>query len=433
MVNIYENVLYNYQKQVVDESLKHKRFFLALEPGLGKTLTSLAIAQIKGYKKIIVVCQKSKIEDWSEDIEKFLEQKITPLTGNKKKDDKLIKNFTDGAIIASYQTIWRRNIKLDESFIMIIDESQYLKSHTTSIGKWGAENCENVGDVLLLSGSPQNKPEDMFNQMVMLGMNLNWKQFGEMFFIIKEVKYPGARWPVKTIAGYRNVDKLFEAFKTQSFSMKTEDAIDLPKQNFADIKLVHEKKKVYDFVKKEMIYEDLEISSGGVLFLRLRQLSSGYIESYTEISNHKKDALKDLLESNERSFVIFYNFVQELEDIKDVCKKLKIDVYECNGSTKNYDQARTTNKRFVIAGQYQSAAEGHNWQFVQNQLYYSPPVSFMKYKQSLARIHRIGQTKPVFYYHFITINTVEQKMYNNLKQGKDYDEKIFANDCENTN
>ncbi|MCS5736487.1 UNVERIFIED_CONTAM: hypothetical protein RF648_17900 [Kocuria sp. CPCC 205274] len=76
---------------------------------------------------------------------------------------------------------------------MIIDESQYLKSRKSKIGKWGALNAKLCGGVLLLSGTPQNAFHDLYNQMVMLGMDMKYSEFENEFCEIKEVKLPTAR------------------------------------------------------------------------------------------------------------------------------------------------------------------------------------------------------------------------------------------------
>lgn len=429
MKDIYKDILYNYQKKVVDSSMGHDKYFLALEPGTGKTYTSLSIVQRKKYKKLVVVCQKSKIWDWQGDIDDTLGMKTAVLEGNKTKDIKTLSDFNEGAIISSYATIWRRDVVIDKDTALIIDESQYFKGSfrgkTSKLSKWGVQHSKEAGLVLLLSGTPINKPHDLFYQMKMLGMEMDKNEFAERFVIEDEQKFPGARWPVKVIIGYRNLDLLYKAFDSQKYSLKTKDALDLPKQNFIWMKLKHDRINLYNNVMKHKAYKDLDIPSDGVLFLRARQLASGYIADEIGLSNHKKVALKELLESNENNFVIFYNFIQELSDIKEVCKELDIKVFESNGETKNDYDAKEYNGRFIIAGQYISSAEGKNWQFVNHQVYYSPPISFMKYKQSLARIHRVGQNEHVFYYLFKTIGTVENKIYNSIKRGEDYDEKLF--------
>lgn len=427
MINLYKDMLYKYQKDAVEYAADKQKFGLFFEPGLGKTVTSLSIAQEKEYKKILVVCQKSKILDWQQDIENYLGMKTATLSSGKAKNNKILNSFTDGALVVNYESVWRYDIKLDESWIIIIDESQYLKSRTSKIGKWGAKAAKKVGSVLLLSGTPMNKYEDLYNQLVMLGLEMPYKDFEDKFCHTKEIKLPTSRWPFRVITGYKNIDLLMQGLRAVSTTMKTEEAIDLPKQTFTDLHLVNEKQKTYDSVLKYSAYDDLEIPNPGVLFMRLRQLSSGYIEHYTDISKHKKEALRDFFNSNTNNVNIFYNFTQELNDIKEIAKEFDIKVFEFNGQVKNGYEGKDCKDRFIIASQYQSAAEGLNLQFLSNQLYYSPPTSFMKYKQSLARVHRVGQTKPVFYYRFITEKSIEKKMYKNLEKGKDYDEKVFEN------
>lgn len=439
-MNIYKDILYEYQKKVVDVSLKHDNFFLALAPGTGKTLTSLSIFQERGFKKLLVVCQSSKLYDWEKEITKTLGIKTLVLDGGVDKDERSIKEFKEGAIIVAYGTSWRRKQlekMLNKEWFMIVDESQYLKNHKSKIGAWGINVSEKMKHTLLLSGTPVNAPEDMYAQMKILGMNMTWKEFSDRFLIIEEKTFQGSRWPAKIIVGYNKeeVDLLFKAFETQSIAIKTEDVIDLPMEVWTDINLKHDKIKEYRKINKPisqggMVYEELIIPSAGVLFLRNREMASGYIEQYKGISNHKKVALQELLETNPNNFLIFYSFVQELEDIKEVCKNMGIEIYEFNGAVKNGYDSRNSNKRFIIAAHYITAAAGLDLQHLNNTLYYSPPLSFIDYKQSWARTRRIGQKERCFYYKFITNGTVEEKIYRNLNEGKDYDEKVFERDFE---
>lgn len=436
MKNIYKDILYEKQKLAVDKSLEQESFFLALEPGAGKTLTSLSVFQERGFKKLLVVCQTSKLTDWEKEIKETLGIKTLVLDNGVDKDERNIKEFTEGAIIVAYGTSWRRKSltkMLDKEWFIIIDESQYLKNHKSKIGAWGIDVSSKVKHTLLLSGTPVNVPEDMYAQMKILGMEMTWKEFSDAFLIIEEKTFQGSRWPAKVIVGYKNLDLLFKAFETQSIAIKTDDIMELPMEVWTDINLKHDKIKEYRKVNRPisqggMVYEELIIPSAGVLFLRNREMASGYIEQYKGISNHKKVALQDLLETNPNNFLIFYSFVQELEDIKEVCKNMGIEVYEFNGATKNGYDSKHSKKRFVIAAHYITGAAGLNLQHLNNTLYYSPPLSFIDYKQSWARTRRIGQTERCFYYKFVTNGTVEEKIYRTLAEGKDYDERVFERD-----
>lgn len=428
MRDLYNEVLYDFQKKATDSATGKDRFALWMEPGTGKTFTSLSIFQRSKLPKLVVICQNSKKVDWEEDVGLNLGIETRVLGNGKDKDNKILAEWNSGALVVNYETAWRREIPFDSDTFLIIDESQYLKSHKSKIGKWGVSASRQVGKLLLLSGTPSSDNYGFFNQLTMLGMTMKHKDFRDMFCLTELVQYPGVRFSSIKVTGDKNTDYLFEQMKAISFKIKTEEALELPDEVFTDIRLTHDKKKDYDKIMKTSTYKDVEIPSPGVLFLRLAQMSSGFVESYTDLSNHKKEALKDLLESNENNFVIFYKFKQELKDIKAICKELGIMVFECNGDTKNDMEAKHYQGRCVIASQYQSGATGKNWQFMNNMIYYSPTWSVEEYVQSKARILRNGQTKKCFYYRFITRGTVETKIYNTLEQGKDYTMSIFQSE-----
>ena len=47
------------------------------------------------------------------------------------------------------------------------------------------------------------------------------------------------------------------------------------------------------------------------------------------------------------------------------------------------------------------------------------------YAQSKKRIDRIGQTRKPLFYYLICKGTVEEKIYEKLKEGKSFDDKMF--------
>lgn len=434
-MKVYEK-LYDFQKKVVDKALTKRKYALFLEPGLGKTITSLSIAQEKKLNKILIICQPSKLNDWSEEVKEHLNLETFILDKGERKDEELLKWAKDNcAVIVSHSTSWRReklfNKYIDSSWLLIVDESQYMKNRKSSVGKWAAKFSKRLTDILLLTGTPvANSLIDLYNQLVILGLEMKYQDFESKYFNTKQILIPGSRWPATIITGPKQekLDELMNNVKVVSYTMKTEEAIDLPDKVIQQIKLVHDKKTEYNKIKKEMIYKDLEIPSAGVLFNRLREFSSGFISEYKEISNHKKEALSDLLETNENNFLVFYNYVQELKDIETICNKLNIKVFQLNGSVKDYLEAKSYNGRYIIAAHYTSGSAGHNIQFVNNVIYYAPPTSYADYQQSLARVNRIGQNKTCFYYQFVTIGTIEEKIYKTLALGQSYTEKIFEQD-----
>ncbi|HPK07479.1 MAG TPA: hypothetical protein PK773_06705, partial [Aminivibrio sp.] len=58
-------------------------------------------------------------------------------------------------------------------------------------------------------------------------------------------------------------------------------------------------------------------------------------------------------------------------------------------------------------------------------IYYSVGYSLGDYEQSLARIHRPGQDRPVLYVHLLAEDTVDERVYQALDTRRDVVETIL--------
>ena len=151
--------------------------------------------------------------------------------------------------------------------------------------------------------------------------------------------------------------------------------------------------------------------------LYLRQLASQY-------NKNKLNQLRDILESTEDRVIIFYNFNKELEIIKKMCENLEKPVSVINGNIKdlkNFNQYENS----ITLVQYQAGAMGLNLQKANKIVYFSLPLQSELFEQSKKRIHRIGQEKTCFYWYLITKNSVEEQIYQTLKERRDYTNKLF--------
>ena len=83
-----------------------------------------------------------------------------------------------------------------------------------------------------------------------------------------------------------------------------------------------------------------------------------------------------------------------------------------NGSIKDltaYEQESNS----VTLVQYQAGAMGLNLQKCNKIIYFSLPERSELFEQSKKRTHRIGQSKPCFYYIMMAKGTVERDIYEN--------------------
>ena len=118
--------------------------------------------------------------------------------------------------------------------------------------------------------------------------------------------------------------------------------------------------------------------------------------------------------------------------MQTVISDLMLPTSIVNGTTKDltaYEEAENS----ITFLQYQAGAMGLNLQKANKIIYFSPTERSDLFEQSKKRIHRIGQTKPCFYYQMMCPGTVEEDIFQALEMRKDYTDELFKKHQENIN
>ena len=382
--------------------------------GLGKSFVSTEKMVQLGNDINVIVCQKSKVDDWVEHIKdnypqyEVMEYKKQPLNN--------LINPT--VIVINYDLIWRREefTKL-RNFTLILDESSYIKNETSKRTKFIMKL--KFKNIILLSGTPvAGKYEELYSQIKLLGWKITKKDYWNTYIKYFEMRVNG--FPQKKVTGYKNVDRLKRKLREHgAVFMKTEDVFNLPQQ-IHTIEKVKNTTNYKKFQKDRILIKDgLELVGDTTLTMMLysRQLASMY-------NKNKIDKLKELLEATEDRVIIFYNFKYEYETIKDICKKLNKPISMVNGSEKDLSNYNDKDNTIVLC-QYQSAAMGINLQKCNKIIYFSLTLSAELFEQSKKRTHRIGQDRPCFYWYLITENSIDESIYKTLEKRKDYTDELF--------
>lgn len=423
MINQIE--LYPHQQRVLEETKQFNRTAHYLDMGLGKTFTGSEKMKELDTKVNLVICQKSKIQDWYEHFKTYY--KVWVYDMSNKNDFESFKHhmkheppFPLVAII-NYDLVWRRpELSQLRDFTLLLDESSMIKNEkakrTKFIMKLKSRN------VILLSGTPTGgKYEELWTQANLLGWNISKNVFWSQFIKTHQIDVGG--FPIKIVTGYKNVDRLKRKLRDHgAVFMKTEEVFNLPEQvdNVIKVKPI----PAYNRFKKHRIVtiEDKELVGDTTLTKMLyeRQLCGQY-------NKHKMVALRDLLESTNDRVIIFYNFNEEYERIKKLCETLDKPVSVVNGSEKNLKNYNNHSDSVTLI-QYQAGAHGLNLQLANKIIYYTLPLSSEMFEQSKKRIHRIGQNKTCFYYYLIVEGSIEEKIWRTLKMRRDYTNKLFEED-----
>ena len=377
--------------------------------GLGKTYISSEKANTYPLK-ILVVCQKSKINDWCKHFKSLYGYDVYDLTKPKFINDFIARCDKCVAVI-NYDLIWRRKelLKLKD-FTLVLDESSLINNEVTKRAKFILKMIPT--NTILLSGSLcGGKYEKLWSQMNLLGWNISKKMYYAQY-VDMEISPDG--YPI--IKGYKNVDRLKRKMREHGcVFMKSDEVLDLPTQNFITVN-VPESKEYKKFKKSGIIItKDYELVGDTTLtkLLYSRMLCGHY-------NTDKVKAFKDLIDSTDDRLIVFYNFNDELEVLKSVVEDKSISII--NGQTKDLT-AYEQHDNSITFVQYQAGAMGLNLQKANKIIYFTPPLSSELFEQSKKRIHRIGQEQPCFYYQLTC--GIESHIYDTLAMRKDYTDDLF--------
>ena len=201
--------LYEHQKIALEQTADQNRVAYYLDMGLGKTFVGSEKMHQLGAKVNLVVCQKSKIQDWMDhfcnvcgwsgsffDLTRKQGYEAFVWEFTECPNDARM-NFMVGVI--NYDLVFRRPelLKLRD-FTLMLDESSLIQNETAKRSKFILKL--NPKNVILLSGTPTaGKYEKLWSQIHLLGWpiskDLYWKQYIDTEIIDNE------GYPIRVVRG----------------------------------------------------------------------------------------------------------------------------------------------------------------------------------------------------------------------------------------
>lgn len=420
--------LYKHQKDALEVTKGKNKVAYFWDMGLGKTFGGSEKMRELGAAVNLVICQKSKIDDWYEHFQNYYD--VNPCDLTKVKD---LSRFIEASksvpvptvYIINYELAFRRpELKQLKDFTLMLDESSLIQNEQAKRSKFILNL--NPSNVILLSGTPTGgKYEKLWSQMKLLG----WKISKAMFYNhYVDYHYDDSNgFPLMIIDGYKNEERLKKKMRDYGCHfLKTDEVFDLPEQVHQTISIptTSEYRKFrkdsivmfddpYDVENAYTLVGDTTLTK----MLYERQLCGQY-------NQDKLKAFQELLESTEDRLIVFYNFNSELGELQNLADGVDKPMSIVNGKEKNLEcyEEYSDSVTFI---QYQAGAMGLNLQKANKIIYFTPPLSSELFEQSKKRIHRIGQQSTCFYYYLTCKGSVEEKIYKTLAMRKDYTEALF--------
>lgn len=427
--------LYKHQIDCLRQTENLNRVAYYLDMGLGKTFIGAEKMVQLGKRVNLLVCQKSKINDWirhfqdNYNIVPFDLTKPKRIEGfiNWNKEQPKYINIPYCVGIINYELAWRRKelLKLAD-FTLMLDESSLIQNRQAKQTKFILKL--NPANVILLSGTPTaGRYENLWTQIHLLGWEIKESTYNAQYVNWRKLQIgwgPNAKIVpvVDKDEPYKNVERLKSKMRDHgAVFMKTEEVLNLPEQVFNIVEV--EAGAMYKCFQRHSyvdMWDGTELIGDTELTKRLysRQLCGQY-------SQAKLEAFRDLLESTNDRVIVFYNFNNELDALKGVCKALERPVSVVNGADKDlYSYEKESDSVTLV--QYQAGAMGLNLQLANKIIYFTLPDGRQDlFDQSKKRIHRIGQKKTCFYYILLCRNSVEEEILNTLNIRTELTDDLF--------
>ena len=367
-----------HQEKVLNQTKDFNRVAYYLDMGLGKTFVGAEKVWELNNDVNLVICQKSKIDDWVQhfkdhypDYEVFdLTHKSQAITFRNRLDTKSVYNRDIQIIgVINYDLTFRRDwlLKISE-FTMMLDESSLITNENAKRSKFILKMKPE--SVVLLSGTPTaGKYERLWSQVQLLGWNISKKTFWNSYVDTKWVEN-GDGFKQEVIVGYKNVEHLKKKLAQYgAVFMKTSEVLDLPEQ--IEQKIMFKVTKEYKFFIKNsylMIDDDTELVGDNNLTKTLyaRQLCGQY-------HKEKREGFRDLVQSTEDRLIVFYNFTAEYEAMKAIAEELERPVSVVRGGEDDRTAYEESDNSITFI-QYQAGAMGGNFQKANKVIYFTLPL-----------------------------------------------------------
>ncbi len=433
--------LFDHQKAGVQYGLTHDRFLLLDQPGLGKTLQMIYLAEeLKrrdGIEHCLIICGLNTLKyNWKKEIEKFSNYSCRILGERKTKKGKekigsvkdrladLQSPIDEFFIITNIETLRNEDIikelrkkkPVNKIDMMVLDECHVCKNPSSQQGKnllkLSAKYMVGLTGTLLL-----NSPLDAYVPLKWLGIEKSTYTNYKFYYC----DYTGLFNNI--LLGYKNTEILKDVLEKYALR-RTKDLLDLPEKTIIheELDMENDQDKFYsnlvDGLGDQVDKVNINTSTLLSMIVRLRQATAcPSILTSENISAVKINRAVDLIEqivTGGDKVVVFSVFKPTLEEVAK-----NIQTYNpliCTGDlkdeeiSKSIDKFQNDDNYKVMLATTAKMGTGITLNKASYAIFIDCPWTAAQCEQCEDRIHRIGSKDPVFIYYLWTKNTIDERV-----------------------
>jgi len=410
-----------YQRDIVERGsdilLSNSILYLAMEVRTGKTITAFSIAEKVKALNVLFVTRKKAMTSIERDFESV--------------------KFAFELDLINYESLHKLTTEDIEAFdLMICDEAHCLGAFPLPSER--TKQLRNiVGNrlLILLSGTPTPESWSQLYHQLYLSAHSPWKHYRNFYAWAKDFVTVKKRYIYnREINDYTNADreKIERDTKHLFISFTQEEAgfEQMVEEEIINVRMADKTYVAADRLRKDKV---LKTSEGTVVadtavkvMSKLQQIYSGTVivdegnegEPVAQVFDvTKAETIRDKFAG--QKIAIFYKYKAEEMAIRSVFGTRVVDTPE---------SFAISGQNAVYISQIQSGREGINLSSADCLVMYNIDFSAVSYWQARARLQSKDRTKPAKVYWVFAKNGIEAKIYERVKDKKDYTLHHFKKD-----
>jgi SNF2 family DNA or RNA helicase len=442
LIDLVSVPLYPYQVRGAVFAACRGRCILGDDMGLGKTVQTLAAAELlarqRDIERVLVVAPASVKYQWETEIRKFTARSVQVIEGGVPERRALYRRPTFYRLI-NYEIAVRDLDELNawHPDLIVLDEAQRIKN-------WESKTSRAIKRLrsryaLVLTGTPlENKIEELYS----IVQFVDDRRLGPAFQFLHDHRVLDADGK---LLGYRNLDKVREKLapillrRTRAevlgqLPARTDTVVyvgmeDLQRAAYSE----HQHTLARLLQKKSLNEVDRRRILACLANLRMLCDSTFLVDRQTNVSPKLEELgelLRDLVGDEPRKVVVFSQWELMIRKAAEVVAGLGVGYVVLHGNVPGKERRAVLEKfrddpecRVFLSTD--AGGTGLNLQsadtVINLEVSWNPAVL----EQRIARVHRMGQHRPVQVFNLVTRDSIEERVLKTLEQKRALFEGVF--------
>lgn len=428
--------LYPFQMRGVLFAASRGRTILADDMGLGKTIQAIGAAELlarhRAINRALVICPASVKHQWLTEIKRFSDRSAVVIDGSPDRR-RMLYNSEAFFTIVNYELV-RRDFQSVAGVLpdlIVLDEAQRIRNWETATAR--TIKLLRSRYALVLTGTPlENKLEELYSVVQFV----DGRRLGPAFRFLSEHRQINEQGK---LVGYRNLDQVREKLAPILLRRRRDEVLkDLPARTdkIFRVPLTPEQSSYYG--DQQMVVASLvrKLEHQGWLSpldqqrmlcaiqnMRMICDSTFLFDKETKISpkiEELKEILHELVIDEERKVVVFSEWEKMNLLVGELLDKMKIGYVSFHGTIPARRRGELLAKfrdhdDVKVFLSTDAGGVGINLQAASAVINIEPPWNPARLEQRIARIHRLGQVKPVLAIQLLTQNSIEERVWETIR------------------